>query len=66
VIDSDTTLVWRKSGRCDNAACVEVAQLAAGVALRDSTLPDGPSLSFSRHDWASFVADLRFGGQRTS
>ena len=66
MIDSDTTLVWRTSGRCDNAACVEVAQLAAGVALRDSTLPDGPFLSFSRHDWTSFMADLRSGSQHCS
>ncbi|HEY8474928.1 MAG TPA: DUF397 domain-containing protein [Natronosporangium sp.] len=58
---SESLLVWRRSTRCDNSACVEVAQLKSGVALRDSTLPDGPTLSFPSDDWASFVANLRAG-----
>jgi hypothetical protein len=58
---NDATLVWQKSQRCDNAACVEVATLATGVALRDSSIPGGPVLTFSKHDWASFVAGLRAG-----
>ena len=55
----DPPLSWRKSQRCDTGACVEVAELPSGVALRDSTVPDGPTLTFSRSDWAGFVADLR-------
>ena len=52
--------IWRKTRRCDNSACVEVAWMTmGGVALRDSSFPDGPMLTFSRRDWAGFLADLR-------
>jgi Domain of unknown function (DUF397) len=57
----DATLVWRRSQRCDNNQCVEVADVATGVALRDSTLPDGPILRFSSDDWAGFLSDLQAG-----
>lgn len=56
-----SALVWRRSQRCDNGHCVEFAQLAVGVALRDSTRPDGPMLRFTQHDWHHFLADLRAG-----
>jgi hypothetical protein len=58
---SDATLVWRKSQRCDNAACVEVARSNTGVALRDSSVPDGPILTFSEDEWTDFLAGLRAG-----
>ncbi|HEY8474929.1 MAG TPA: DUF397 domain-containing protein [Natronosporangium sp.] len=61
VNSDDTAPVWRSTRRCDNAACVEVAQLTNGVALRDSTFRDGPVLTFSNHAWAGFLADLRAG-----
>ncbi|MEU5992341.1 DUF397 domain-containing protein [Spirillospora sp. NPDC047418] len=37
---------WRKSSKSDNTggACVEVADLAAAVAVRDSKDPNGPKL----------------------
>jgi hypothetical protein len=57
----DARLGWRRSQRCDTGACVEVAELADGVALRDSTRPDGPVLRFSRGDWTGLVTDLRTG-----
>lgn len=50
---------WRKAQRCGTDTCVEVAKLADEVAVRDSTLPDGPVLRFPRPDWVGFVADLR-------
>jgi hypothetical protein len=51
-------MVWRKSRRCSDGGCVEVAQLPSEVTLRDSTDPHGPTLRFSARDWASFTKDL--------
>ena len=34
------TAAWRKSSRCDGGNCVEVASYEAGVAIRDSRVPD--------------------------
>jgi hypothetical protein len=53
--------VWRKSSYSGNggADCVEVARNLPGVAVRDSKNPDGPILTFSRDEWASFIARIR-------
>ena len=53
---------WRKSSYSGNggADCVEVASgLPDVVAVRDSKNPDGPILTFSRDEWASFITRLR-------
>ena len=53
---------WRKSGYSGNGGgnCVEVARsLPDVVAVRDSKNPDGPILTFSRDEWASFITRLR-------
>jgi hypothetical protein len=59
VTRSQPAPVWRRSQRCDTSACVEVAQIAGGIALRDSTRPDDPVLHFSQAEWTSFLAGLR-------
>ena len=54
--------VWRKSSYSGNGGgnCVEVApNLPDVVAVRDSKDPDGPILTFSRDEWASFITRLR-------
>jgi hypothetical protein len=54
--------LWRKSSYSGNggADCVEVARsLPDVVAVRDSKNPDGPILTFSRDEWASFITRLR-------
>jgi hypothetical protein len=54
--------LWRKSSYSGNggADCVEVARSLPGVvAVRDSKNPDGPILTFSRDEWASFITRLR-------
>jgi hypothetical protein len=55
-----TGAVWRKSSRSGgNGACVEFAELAATVAVRDSKNPAGLALTFGRPQWTEFVDALR-------
>ena len=54
---------WRKSSRSDSSggACVEVADLASAVAVRDSKDPDGPKLVFGAAAWQTFAAQAKTG-----
>jgi hypothetical protein len=60
----DTTALaraeWRKSSYSGGGnQCVEVAQIGAVIAVRDSKNPgDGP-LTFDTAEWASFLADIK-------
>ncbi|MGH4026891.1 MAG: DUF397 domain-containing protein [Pseudonocardiaceae bacterium] len=62
---SDLSLAtWRKSSRSNggvDGACVEVAELADGVVLRDSKNPAGSVLALSRHQWRAFLSGVRTG-----
>ena len=55
-------LEWRKARRSmSNGACVEVASLTAGTAVRDSKDPAGPVLYYAAAVWSSFVGAARSG-----
>jgi hypothetical protein len=54
-------LTWRTSSRCGTGACVEVAQDAKAIHLRDSKDPAAARLVFSHDEWKSFVAGLKAG-----
>jgi hypothetical protein len=57
-----TAAVWRKAGRSqEQGACVEVADLAGAVAVRDSKNPTGPALAFPRDAWRSFAVLVKSG-----
>lgn len=55
---------WRKSSRSNDGVdgnCVEVAELADGIALRDSKHPTGPVLVFPGAEWRAFLSGTRTG-----
>lgn len=55
--------VWRKSIRSQTgSSCVEMADLASAVGVRDSKNPTGPALVFRRAEVAALFGRIR-GGQ---
>ena len=56
--------VWKKSSRSNGNGgnnCVEVANLDAAVAVRDSKDPSGPALIFSSASWTEFLNSAKAG-----
>ena len=54
------TDAWRKSARCEAHNCVEVAERADEVAIRNSAVPEA-QLAFDRPVWAVFISGVRAG-----
>jgi hypothetical protein len=53
---------WFKSSRSgEQGACVEVAVVAEGVAVRDTKNRDGGTLEFTHTEWAAFIDGLKVG-----
>lgn len=52
---------WRKSSYSANGGqnCVEVADAASVVMVRDTTNRDGGTLAFAADAWQAFLATLR-------
>ncbi|WP_433326320.1 DUF397 domain-containing protein [Spirillospora sp. CA-294931] len=60
---------WRKSSRSTSAEesnCVEVADLAGNIGVRDSKDPDGPRLALTVADWRSLTQQIKQGGSQTA
>ncbi|WP_285731737.1 DUF397 domain-containing protein [Nocardiopsis sp. ATB16-24] len=58
---SHTALVFRKSSYSTGKGqdCVEVADLPAGAAVRDSKHPDAGHLPFPADEWSAFLDAAR-------
>lgn len=57
-------VAWIKSAHSDggdDSDCVEVLEAGGGVAVRDSKVPDGPLLWFTRTEWQAFLAGAKDG-----
>jgi hypothetical protein len=56
-------VTWRKSSHSgeDGGQCVELADLAAAVGVRDSKNPHGPHLYFSRAELARLIGRVKVG-----
>jgi hypothetical protein len=52
---------WRKSSRSGDGNCVEVAFDGEAILVRDSKDRDGAVLSFTRSEWAAFLAGAKDG-----
>ena len=54
---------WRKSSYSNGSGgnCVEVADSAPYVRVRDSKDPEGPMLAFPAEAWTAFIAKVRGG-----
>jgi hypothetical protein len=55
-----SALVWHKSSRSmANGDCVEVANAASVVVVRDTKDRDGGTLVFTAEAWAAFMTSLK-------
>lgn len=60
-------VAWRKSSYSNQAGgnCVEVADGFPGVVpVRDSKIPNGPTLAFPADSWTAFINGLKSGRHR--
>jgi len=55
----DERLTWKKSSRCANGGCIEVATVTARRLVRDSKENNGPILSFSSDSFRTFLDGVR-------
>jgi Domain of unknown function (DUF397) len=54
--------LWRKSTYSGgNGSCVEIADLGAAAAVRDSKDQNGPKLVFAADEWRSFIESIKAG-----
>jgi hypothetical protein len=62
VSEDITRVTWRKSMRSNGSGnCVEVAQVAGIIAVRDSKNPDGGILRIRQDQWKEFVGGAKAG-----
>ena len=56
---------WKKSSRCGNSGCIEVARSHDASFVRDSTDRNSPILAFGNAQWTAFIAGVRAGELRS-
>ncbi|MFI5934904.1 DUF397 domain-containing protein [Actinoplanes sp. NPDC051494] len=52
---------WRRSSKCANGNCIEVAKVGESYLIRDSSRPDEQPLTFLADEWRAFVAGVKDG-----
>jgi hypothetical protein len=54
---------WRKSTRSNGAGgnCIEIADLAVGIGVRDSKAPEAGHLTYALEAWAGFITRAKAG-----
>jgi hypothetical protein len=60
-METSNVPAWRKSSRCGNATCVEVAKVEGQYLIRDSKNPSADALSFTEEEWNAFIAGVTAG-----
>jgi Domain of unknown function (DUF397) len=58
---TQSSATWVKSRRCESSACVEAAVIGDQIAVRNSTSPDGPIVTFSMQEWRAFLGGVQDG-----
>ena len=53
--------VWRRSSKCANSECVEVARERDMILLRDSKSPDTPAFRYTRDEFRAFLEGAKAG-----
>jgi hypothetical protein len=61
VIGAAQNLVFKKSTKCGESYCVEVAVTDDVAFMRDSKQPNTGHLSFDATTWSGFMSDLKAG-----
>jgi hypothetical protein len=54
-------LQWRRSTRCSNGGCVEVAHSGSAYLVRDAKDPQSAVLTFANIEWQAFIAGIQAG-----
>lgn len=54
---------WRKASRssASGSDCVELAQVAESIVIRDSKAPNGPTLVIDRKTWRALLTQVHRG-----
>jgi hypothetical protein len=61
LIPPGADLPFRRSSHCNGGQCVEVAVERFAVLVRDTKDPASPVLTYSREEWADFIAGVKGG-----
>jgi len=56
-----STGTWHRAGKCGANGCFEARAIGNEVTVRSSRDPDGPSVTYDRDEWKTFVIAVKAG-----
>ncbi len=62
---AEPTTEWHRSSFCSDGACLEVASVGEGIALRDGKNRDAALILFSKQEWEDFLDGVAAGDFRS-